>query len=235
MITENNLYDLMKDTMYEYKFQGIAAPIGTNKRVVMQNICDEMLADGLVDHILVVGHMHIIKYEWMSPSTIASMYIHGQYKEKILTNGGTMHCINPEGLKWLHNNQHLIPERSMLIIDYPELFKNPYYKRSQYLREILNKFERRYFITSGVFATEMINLYGQISLLDMGESLGKNFYQWRNKYFTSIEMNQYYKKWVFRKNMINTLYDNVDDLVTVIDYDMNINMCKITEDWLSIT
>ena len=95
--------------------------------------------------------------------------------------------VNPEGLLWLMDDRH--PHRleelecDVLIIDESTRFKDSRTKRFKLLRKCINKFKRRYILTGSIVPNGLLDLFGQIYILDRGNALGEYITHYRRKYF----------------------------------------------------
>lgn len=108
-----------------------------------------------------------------------------------------IYLINPEGLLWLH--QELLrglkagkkSPFNTLWIDESTKFKSPDSDRFKYIVDMLPLFTRRYIMTGTPVPKGLLDIWSQIYILDEGESLGKNYYHFRNKYFETTDWNKY--------------------------------------------
>ena len=96
--------------------------------------------------------------------------------------------INPEGLLWLMDER--FPKRfealevDTLIIDESTRFKDASTKRFKLLRKYLLKFKRRYILTGSISPNGLLDLFGQIYVLDRGHALGAYITHYKRMYFT---------------------------------------------------
>lgn len=86
----------------------------------------------------------------------------------------------------------LLPSRCMLVIDESSKFRNSGSKRFDALtrraygpkkRCLLNFFKRRYILTGSPAPKSLLNLWAQMFIVDLGESLGEYITHFRVKYF----------------------------------------------------
>ena len=95
-----------------------------------------------------------------------------------------VYLINFENLQWLCKNWK--PNdfgRCMLVVDESSHLRNVSNKRFKSFRYKLKEFERRYILTGSPTPNGLMNLYGQMYVVDQGEALGKYISQFRNRYF----------------------------------------------------
>lgn len=111
-----------------------------------------------------------------------------------------VYLINPEGLKWLI--QTIEREKRFpfvnLFIDESSKFKAHKSKRFKFLAPYLKLFKRRYILTGTPIPNTYLDLWAQIYILDFGRALGKNFYQYRNRYFYPADFRGW--SWKLRDN-----------------------------------
>jgi len=210
----------MKDLMITNKHHGIITSRNVNKRNIITDICYDMLDAGIINNVLVVAPLQLLKLDWMDVNSYQHEFIHGWDKLRILKNSNRVKFINPEGLLWLVDNKSNIDKRTMLIIDMPSVFINTRSKQTQYMHNLLDSFCRRILITSRFITHDLLDIYSQAFLLDLGETFGTDFYKFRGKYFHKVDSRSW-SQWVPNKNI--DLLSNVYDMISVIKYDIMAN------------
>jgi len=70
------------------------------------------------------------------------------------------------------------------VVDESTKFKDCTTKRFKALKKILGKFKRRYILTGTPTPNGLLDLFGQIYILDMGNSLGSYITHYKNNFFT---------------------------------------------------
>lgn len=136
--------------------------------------------------------------------------LHGKDKDKLLASDDfDLYVLNPEGLGWLtdahveiktvtrggktvqqkelvFSDQRLQMLRTkfhMLVVDESTKFKSPSSLRFKILKKVVPLFKRRMILTGTVAPKGLLDLFGQIYILDEGASLGQYITHYRNKYF----------------------------------------------------
>lgn len=99
-----------------------------------------------------------------------------------------IHVINPEGLKWLVKtleSMNLDPSDfwEILCVDESTKFKHADTERFRLLKPMLEKFRRRYILTGSPAPNGLLDLFGQVYILDMGASLGRYITHYRTVFF----------------------------------------------------
>jgi hypothetical protein len=113
--------------------------------------------------------------------------LHGKDKEEnLLDDDADIYVINPEGLGWLftpERKKYLKDKFQMLCVDESTKFKNPQSQRFKLLKAFVPFFKRRYILTGTPTPKGLMDLFGQIYILDEGHSLGRYITHYRNTYF----------------------------------------------------
>lgn len=123
--------------------------------------------------------------KWKDFNDLKISILHGKSKEKNLEEDADIYIINPEGLQWLLG--HKIFKKKFkgqaLFIDESSKFKHTNTKRFKLLRRHLPQFDRRYVLTGSPAPNGLLDLFGQIYIIDLGMALGKYVTHYRSKYF----------------------------------------------------
>jgi len=132
---------------------------------------------------------------------------HGKNREEVLAGDADIVCMNPEGLGWLldvekttittragtSKKKITIPPKRLrflkslgfdiLVVDESTRFKNSNALCSKLLKKIIPFFQRRYILTGTPTANSLMDIYGQMYILDEGRTLGRYITQFRNEFF----------------------------------------------------
>jgi SNF2 family DNA or RNA helicase len=113
--------------------------------------------------------------------------LHGKDKEALLADPNyDIYVINPEGLDWLLAPAKLPAVKKMfdtLVVDESTKFKNPQTKRFKLLKTMIPHFKRRYILTGTPTPKGLMDLFGQVYILDEGATLGRYITHYRNEFF----------------------------------------------------
>lgn len=126
---------------------------------------------------------------WTDFENLKVNVLHGPHKEKLLLEEADIYVVNPEGLGWLFKalKKHFRHGKpwpfDLLFIDESTDFKNTRTLRFKRLKPNLNKFARRYVLTGTPAPNGLIDLFGQIYVLDGGRALGQYYSQFTREYF----------------------------------------------------
>jgi len=113
--------------------------------------------------------------------------LHGKDKEALLADPNyDIYVINPEGLDWLMAPTKLPQIKKLfdcLVVDESTKFKNPMTKRFKTLKAMIPHFKRRYILTGTPTPKGLMDLFGQVYILDEGATLGRYITHYRNEFF----------------------------------------------------
>lgn len=140
--------------------------------------------------------------------------LHGTEKGRDLFDPDVdIHVINPEGLPWLTRalaNVNGWPWE-MLVVDESTRFKHTRSQRFKLLQPMLTRFRRRYILTGSPAPNGLLDLFGQMYLLDLGNSLGRFITHYRLAYFQQAGYMGY--EWVLRPGCDKEIYKKISPLV----------------------
>jgi hypothetical protein len=156
---------------------------------------------GYVDTLVVVASRRIVYGVW--PREVKkwrlgfrTQIVHGSHKEELLATDADIYLLNYEGLLWLvqrHGRSwRVMPwtkkffarhRRVMLVVDESSKMRNTRTERFKALKKIIGRFCRRYILTGSPTPKGLMNLFGQVYILDLGAALGTFITQFRNDYF----------------------------------------------------
>lgn len=135
--------------------------------------------------------------KWVNFNTLTCTILHDDNKSSLWGAKKDIYLINPEGLSWLHDEllEGLKSGKkcpfNTLWIDESTKFKSHDSKRFEYLVNMLPLFKRRHIMTGTPSPKSLLDLWSQMYLLDEGKTLGKNYYEFRKKYFQSDDWDKY--------------------------------------------
>jgi SNF2 family DNA or RNA helicase len=110
--------------------------------------------------------------------------LHGPKKEKVLNTPHDIFVINPEGLRWLSRTLRGNMPFDMLVVDESGKFKSINTDRFKTIKPLLPKFKRRIILTGSPTPNTMLDIFGQMYLLDLGKTLSPYITQFRSNFFT---------------------------------------------------
>lgn len=178
-------------------------------RFVLENACAGLFLDpGLGKTSIILAALKVLKKErmlrkvliiaplrvcysvwpkeiekWTDFSNLTYTILHGKDKEKNLVRDVDIYLINPEGLSWLCAKRFKNLGFDVLVIDESSKFKSTTTQRFKLLRPCLTSFRRRYILTGTPAPQGLLDLFGQVYILDLGNALGRFITHYRNAYF----------------------------------------------------
>lgn len=145
---------------------------------------------GLISKILIIAPLRPMRKvwpdeikKWADFKDITYTIVHGGNKEAALAQDVNVYLINPEGIKWLFDPKRRRPEFDVLILDESTKFKDSSTQRFKALKPHLTSFSRRWILTGTPVPNGLLDLFGQIYILDLGLSLGRFITHYREEYF----------------------------------------------------
>jgi len=122
--------------------------------------------------------------KWTDFQDMKVVVLHGSKKEQALREPADIYVINPEGLDWLFSdNRFKQLGADVLVIDESSKFKHTGTRRFKALKPFLSKFRRRYILTGTPAPNGLLDLFGQIYILDLGRSFGPYITKFKRDFF----------------------------------------------------
>lgn len=121
-----------------------------------------------------------------------------------------------------------------LVIDELSAFKSVSSKRFKRMRKMLATFDYRWGLTGSPAANNIMNLFGEMYMLDMGESLGKYVTHFRHKYFVTAGYQGY--DWRIRDEQAEAdIYKAISPKVLRLAADDYLDMPELRVNDISVT
>lgn len=206
---------------------GLFLDPGLGKTSIMFAAFSILKQKGIVNKMLVVAPLRpaysvwpaeAIKWDEFTHLKVA--ILHGPHKEEALRSDADIYVINPEGLDWFVRQKHRASPREpwpydMLVIDESTKFKHTTTMRFKTLKPWLPLFKRRYILTGSPAPNGLLDLFGQVYILDLGNSLGQFITHYRMQYFDQTGYMGY--EWVPRLGSEKKIYEKLKPLVLRMD------------------
>lgn len=199
---------------------GLLLDPGMGKTAIVLAALTLLLKKKVVNGALVIAPLRAMTSVW--PKEVARWsnfnhlrisILHGSRKEKALREPADLYLINPEGLAWLEHQRWSYPD--MLVVDESTRFKHARTERFKTLRRMLPKFKRRVILTGTPAPNGLLDLFGQIYILDFGRALGRFITHYRQTYFFPTGYGGY--KWVPFDDSEKRIYKRIAPLVLRLD------------------
>lgn len=172
---------------------GLLLDLGLGKCSIMLASFSLLRKQKMVRRMLVIAPLRVCYLTW--PAEVKKWadfeglkvgILHGPGKAAALNDPAVdVHLINPEGLPWLFNQMEVDPKDywEVLCVDESTKFKASNTQRFKLLRSRLPRFARRYILTGSPAPNGLLDLWGQVFILDLGNSLGAYITHYRSNYF----------------------------------------------------
>lgn len=122
--------------------------------------------------------------KWTDFHGLRCSILHGEHKRMRAQDDAEIYLINPEGLEWLIESGTLEKLNcDTLIVDESSKFKHTRTQRYALLKPQLKNFRRRWILTGSPTPNGLLDLFGQIYILDLGASLSPYITQYRRMFF----------------------------------------------------
>ena len=179
---------------------GLLLPPGAGKTSICYMIITILLSKLFIKKVLVICPVRPMYRVWPHQKDRFAEFkhlrvgvLHGPDKDEVLVSDDyDIYVINPEGLPWLFAGQEkpdpvrlrwLAAKFDMLIVDESTKFKNSQTKRFKLLKHFVPKFKRRMILTGTPTPKGLLDLFGQMYILDEGQSLGRYITHYRTEFF----------------------------------------------------
>lgn len=183
----------------------ICADVGTGKTVMSLTAADNALESGEVDRWLVLAPLLVCVDTWANEHKEWTHLQHlnvavacGTEKQRraALAENAPITVINYENVDWLMREY---PKRGKkdslpfdgLICDEIDKLKNVSTNRFKGFRNRIKQFKKRIGLTGTLVPKDLLDIWGQVYLIDGGESFGRSFYEWRREFFYPTDFQQY--------------------------------------------
>lgn len=226
-------HKLQKDAvkwLLEHASGALFADPGVGKTSVTLAALSILFKKKVAKKVLVIAPRRVCHEVW--PDEIAKWkdfnhlrveVIHGPKKDEALARDADIYCVNPEGLEWLFGRD-MSPAKQMkrwlklgfdtLVVDELSKFKHYRTKRFKLIKPFLPTFKRRWGLTGSPAANGLMDLFGEMYMLDDGAALGRYITHFRNTYFTKSYDGF---SWDLREGAETEIYNRINPTVMRID------------------
>lgn len=220
--------------LLEHDRAGLFADPGVGKTSVVMSAVKILKAKGLLRRALVVvprRPLHLVWpkeiVKWENFHGLKMEILHGDHKDQA-TDASDLYLVTPDGLDWLARAERWrtpVAGRvratvdvkrfrklgfDTLIIDELTRFKTASSGRSRVLQELLPTFKRRWGLTGDPSPNGLIDLFGQMYVLDLGKALGRYVTHYRHEFF---DQNPYGYGYTLKEGAKEKIYARVAPVV----------------------
>ena len=172
---------------------------------------------GFVDKMLVVAPLRPcytvwpkeVK-KWKDFEKFSVGVLHGAKKAKTLREDHDIYVINPEGLRWLFSEVQKAFGRfpfQHLVVDESSRFKHCNTQRFKTLKPHLPKFKRRTILTGSPAPNSLLDIFGQMYVMDVGKTFGPYITHFRNEFFFQTGFGGY--EWKLKPNAEKAIHQRI--------------------------
>lgn len=207
--------------LLEHACAGLFLDPGLGKTSISLGACKVLRSQNMFKGALVVAPLRVCYSvwpkevdKWSDFSHLKVVVLHGSQKESALNEKADLYVINPEGLEWLFSNgrsKTLFSSVDTLIVDESTRFKHCATRRFKTLKPFLHKFARRWILTGTPAPNGLMDLFGQIYILDMGRSFTPYISKFRQEFFFQTGFGGY--TWVPKTDTENRIHELLNPLV----------------------
>lgn len=155
--------------------------------------------------------------KWEDFKDLRVSLIHGKdvrEREAAVEADADMYVINFDGLRWLIDSGNLMKLLRSgvdhLIVDELSKFKHPRGITFKMFKRFLGRFKRRWGLTGSPASNGLMDLFGQVYVLDLGKRLGRFITKYRDEYFIPTGFGGY--TWVPQPDAEERIYEQLKDL-----------------------
>lgn len=211
--------------LLEHQSAGLLLDPGLGKTSVTLAAFSFLKKRGLASKMLVVAPLRPCYLvwpaeidEWKDFKHLRYVVLHGKDKEAKLEEDADVYIINPEGLEWLlgARNGKVNFKRwkqlgfDTLVLDELTKWKHSKGKRFKMMKQVLTTFQRRWGLTGTPAPNGLLDLFGQIYMLDGGNALGQYVTHYRVSYFVNPDGKGW--KWVPQPGAPERIYEKLKPL-----------------------
>lgn len=150
--------------------------------------------------------------KWSNFNHLRVEVLHGPKKHHAIQRDADIYLINPDGLPWLMTEGRLAKlGADTLVVDESSAFKHSSTQRFKLLKSVLSEFRRRYILTGTPAPNGLLDLFGQVYILDQGLALGRFITHYRQNYFVPTGYQGY--DWKPKPDAEKEIYDKLRPMV----------------------
>ena len=200
---------------------------GLGKTSISLAIFKILKKQGFVNRMLVLAPLRAVYSVWPKEvekwdefKGLSVGILHGPNKDDVLRKNHDIYVMNYEGLGWFTDmlgtrQAGLFTKIDMLVVDESYKMKETRTLRFKLLKPLLPRFKRRYILTGHPIGNSLLDLFGQVYVMDMGKALGPRFTHFREEFFFSTGYMGH--DWVLKPGAEKAIYRRVAPSVLRMD------------------
>ncbi len=209
------------DFIINHPYAGVFLDMGLGKSVIALTAVWLLLFDYFeISKVLVIAPLRVAqdtwsseigKWEHLNGLTISKVLGSEKERRAALSKRAAIYIINRENVEWLCKNCKF--DFDMVVVDELSSFKSHAAKRFKALRKVRPSVKRIVGLTGTPAPNNLMDLWSEINLLDMGQRLGRFIESYRSEYFVPDKRNQQvifsYKP---REGAEERIYNKISDI-----------------------
>lgn len=197
---------------------GLFLDPGLGKTSIILAVFKILLTKGWARKMLVVTPLRPAQttwpaeaHKWTEFEGLSLNVLHGA--DKLWSNvfKADINVINPEGLPWLFSSVNGTWPWDILCVDESPQFKHVNTRRFHSIKPHLEKFARRYILTGSPAPNGLLDLFGQVYILDLGNAFTPYITRYRTAYFNQSGFGGY--TWLPKPDAEERIYKRLAPLV----------------------
>lgn len=204
---------------------------GLGKTICALQAFDIRRSRGLSDKLLVIAPLLVAKHVWANEIEkwglrLKVVVLHGSKKEQLVRTDADVYVLNYDGLEWF--TRQLEPKRwrkATLVFDESSKIKSTRTARFRHVKQLLPIFPYRHILTGSPVPNSLLDLFGQVYVLDQGQALGRFITHYRAQYFNQSGYGGY--EWKIKPQAAEQIYEKIKPLVLRIDAQDVIKLPKL--------
>lgn len=198
----------MRDFLLDHDRAAVFVSPGLGKTASVLSAIKLLIAEGACKAALIVAPLRVATYTW--PNEIEKWEDFKCFKVESLRGSvpsgeADIYIINYEQLQKLTTLDFC----DLVVFDELTKAKNPKSERIKHIRPMLRN-HRRWGLTGTPRPNSLLELFGQIRLLDDGVRLGKSYDQFKRTYFYPTDYMEY--NWLPKLDAEKIIYERISDL-----------------------
>ena len=183
----------------EHPIAAILLDMGMGKTSIVCSALNDLMYDSFeVSKVLIIAPLRVARNTWSDEiekwdhlKGLRYSIVVGTAAErkKALEADADIFIINRENVPWLVDKSGYPFDYDMIVVDELSSFKNWNAVRFKALMKVRPKVKRIVGLTGSPASSGLMDLFGEIKVLDMGERLGRFISQYRTNYFKPDRMN----------------------------------------------
>ena len=223
--------------MLENACAGLFLDPGLGKTSITLAAAKVLKREKLVKRILIIAPLRVCYLVWPNAASkwddlnrLKIAMLHGEDKEKAYNSDADIFLINPEGLPWLAaKKKHNF---DMLVVDESTKFKTTNSQRFKLLKTMLPAFRRRYILTGTPAPNGLMDIFGQIFILDLGAALGSFITHYRNTYFYPTGFGGY--DWKLQEGAEKRIQERIKPLTLRLEAKDHLELPQLIESTITL-